>query len=311
MSVSNTAAPCDCSIVLVALVGGDALGACLRRLAPWQGRCRVMLGEDMQDVAKWQAHFPAVQFADGRGLSVPMRRQRGVEAAQNPIVALLEDTSLPDPGWLEAMCEAFINDNVGAAAGPVRIDPALGGRYQALACTEYGRYHPDRFLRLALGAPDAGGTQAVSRLPGNNLAYRRALLLEILQGSDHGLIEGKVNEALKARGFSLALQPRMAVLYAAADFHGARLGTRLQHGRLYAGQRAAGRSYPARLVWFAASLLLPAVLSVRALAGMTRAVKPAAWPKTAFWICLMESAWAIGESVGYLAGAGRSMEAWR
>lgn len=309
--MSNTAAPCDCSIILVALAGGEALEACLHRMTPWHGRCHVMLGEDMEDVATWQARFPAVRFVESRGLPVPVRRQRGVEAVLSPVVALLEDTSLPDPGWLQAICDAFANDNVAAAAGPVRIDPALGGRYQALACTEYGRFHPDRFPHLALGAPDAGGTQAVSRLPGNNLAYRRARLLEVLQGSDHGLFEGEVNEILKARGFSLAFQPQMAVLYAAADSHGARLGTRMLHGRLYAGQRVAGRSYSTRLAWFAGSLVLPAVLSARSLAGMTRAVKPAAWPKTAFWICLMECAWAIGESVGYLAGTGRSMEAWR
>ena len=85
----------------------------------------------------------------------------------------------------------------------------------------------------------------------------------------------------------------------------------MQHGRLYAGQRVTGRSYPVRLAWFAGSLFLPAVLSARGLASMTRAVKPAAWPGTAFWICLMETAWAVGESLGYLAGAGRSMKAWR
>jgi hypothetical protein len=133
----------------------------------------------------------------------------------------------------------------------------------------------------------------------------------MLKDCDHGLLEVEANEFLQSRGFALAFQPRMAVLYAAADYHSARLGTRMRHGRLYAGQRTAGQKYSTRLMWFAKSMLLPAVLSARALAGMTHAVRPAAWPTTAFWICLMESAWAIGESVGYLAGAGRSMEAWR
>ena len=309
--MSTTPAPCDCSIVVIALAGGTALDACLRRIAPWHGRCHVMLGENMENVATWQSRFPAARFAEGRGLAVPVRRQRGVEAAQSQVVALLEDTSLPEPGWLDAMCDAFADGNVSAAAGPVLIDPALGGRYQALACAEYGRFHPERFPQLALDAPDPTGTQTVSRLPGNNLAYRRAVLLEILKDSNHGLIEGEVNEILMARGLSLAFQPQMAVVYSAVDAYGARLGTRMQHGRLYAGQRVAGKSYLTRLAWFAGSLLLPAILSARSLAGMMRAVKPTAWPKTAFWICLMESAWAIGEGVGYLAGAGRGMEAWR
>ncbi len=265
----------------------------------------------MGDISTWQSRFPAAKFSDGRGLPVPLRRQRGIEETHGQLVALLEDTSLPEPGWLEAMCEAFSSNDIAAAAGPVRIDPDLGARYQALACTEYGRFHPARFPRLALGAPDAAGTRAVSRLPGNNLAYRRSRILEILDASDHGLVEGEANELLKQRGHRLAMQPRMAVTYSATDHRGARLGTRMKHGRLFAGHRGAGRAPAARLLLFAGSLLLPAVLSARALAAMTRAVRPAAWPGTALWICLMETAWAIGESAGYLWGAGRSLEAWR
>jgi hypothetical protein len=30
-----------------------------------------------------------------------------------------------------------------------------------------------------------------------------------------------------------------------------------------------------------------------------------------FWIALMESAWALGEAIGGLAGEGKSMNAWR
>jgi hypothetical protein len=270
-----------------------------------------MLGENMGRAESWQPRHPAVRFSQGEGLTVPMRRQRGVESTQAELVALLEDTSVPVPGWLEALCDAFTSEKVAAAGGPVRVDPALDPRSQALACTEYGRFHPDRFARLALGPPDARGTQAASRLPGNNLAYRRSTLLPLLAESDHGLLESEVNGILMARGLCLAYQPRMAVVYSAPDPLGIRLGTRLHHGRLYAGQRSAGWSHAARLAWVAGSLLLPAMLCARSLAAMTRAVRPAAWPQTAFWICLMESAWAAGEAIGYLAGGGRSLEAWR
>lgn len=310
--MNNIAAPCDCGIVVVALVGGDALKACLGSIAPWQDRCIVVLGENMEDAGVWRARFPAPQFVEGGGLSVPMRRQRGVAAVRGRLVAVLEDTSLPDPGWLEAICAAFSQDRIAAAAGPVRIDPALGGRYRALACTEYGRFHPDSFPRLALAAPGASGTQPVSRLPGNNLAYRREPLQSILNGSDHGLVEGEVNALLAERGFTLALQPGMGVVYAAPDLHGARLRTRMQHGRLYAGSRAAGLPFSTRLARsVAAVLVLPGVLCARSLSSMTRAVAPGSWLGTAFWICAMECAWALGESAGYLSGAGHSIEAWR
>lgn len=310
--MSSSAAPCDCGIVVIALVGGDALAACLRSVGPWQDRCVVVLGESMEEAAVWRARFPASQFVEGKGLSVPLRRQRGVGVVGGRLVAMLEDTSLPVADWLDAVCAAFVDERVAAAAGPVRIDPSLGGRFRALACTEYGKFHPRSFPRLASAPPAANGTQPVSGLPGNNLAYRREPLLAILDGSARGLVEGDVNAALVAHGFTLAMHPRMAVVYAAADVHGAGLRTRFLHGRLYAGNRAAGVEFSKRLAWsIAALLILPAMLSARALSGMTRALPPAAWPATAFWICAMECAWATGESIGYLAGAGRSIEAWR
>lgn len=301
--------PCDIDIVVVALVGGEALAACLQRLTPWQGRCHVVLHAD-NEVASWQARFPEAHFLAGEGQPVPLRRQRGVLAAQGTFVALLEDTTLPEPGWLEAACDAFTNARIAAVAGPIHIEPNLPARYQALACTEYGRYHAALFPRLGLGEAN-GGMQNVSRLPGNHLAYRRALLLDILASGTRGLIEGEVNEIMKSRGHWLAYQPRMAACYAAADSHGASLATRMQHGRLYASQRAASVGWVGRLVLFAKALLLPAVLSVRGLGSMLRVVKPMAWAGTALWIVLMESAWAWGEAVGTLAGPGRSMEAWR
>ena len=95
--MNDPPAPGDCSIVVVALVGGEALKECLCRIHAWHDRCQVMLGADMEGVATWRLRFPAVQFAEDRGLPVPVRRQRGVEAAHSRLVALLEDTSLPEP----------------------------------------------------------------------------------------------------------------------------------------------------------------------------------------------------------------------
>lgn len=300
---------CDIDLVIIALLGGETLAACLTRLTPWLDRCHVVLNT-ADDIASWQGRFPQVHFLACEGQPVPLRRQRGVQAAQSEFVVLLEDTTLPEPGWLEAACEAFTNKQVAAVAGPVNIAPNLSGRFQALACTEYGRYHAALFPRLSLGEAN-GDMQKVSRLPGNHLAYRRAVLWEILASGTRGLIEGEVNEILKSQGQWLAYQPRMAACYAAADRHGASLGTRMQHGRLYASQRAAGRGLVGKLVLFAKALLLPAVLSARGLGSMLRAVKPSAWPSTALWIVLMESAWAWGEALGSIAGPGRSMEAWR
>lgn len=301
----------DYTIVIISIVGGNALISCLEGLAPWHGQCHVILGSNDTNQDTWQIRFPHVRFSDGRGMSVPRKRQRGVEESQTRIVAILEDTSLPEAGWVDAIVEAFKDDKVAAVAGPVRIDPALNGRYLALGCTEYGRYHPDLFPRLALVRDGPNRLRPVSLLPGNNLAYRRSRVLDALKNCEHGLIEGEVNEILKSRGFSLAFHPSMAVLYTAVDVHGGCLKTRVQHGRLYAGQRVTGKPSLTRLRSVARSLLLPAVLSARTLLRMRYVVKPSAWITTACWILLFESAWALGEGTGYLRGIGRSMDDWR
>lgn len=295
----------------MALVGGEALAACLRGLPEAHDRCVVVLAEHMGGAGYWETRFPAVRFIDASGLPVPLRRQRGVEAACGDIVALLEDTSVPDPDWCRAVCQAFADPQVAAAGGPVRVSPALPGRFQALACGEYGRFHPRRFPRLGISAVAADGRQPVARLPGNNLAYRRGRLMPLLNQSDRGLIETEVNQALQTRGFTLLLQPGMSVMYAAADRANARLRARWQHGRLFAGSRVAGQDWGTRLAWFVKSLLLPFLLSGRAWGSMTQAVRPTAWIGVALWILLLETAWAIGEAVGYLTGSGHSLEAWR
>jgi hypothetical protein len=58
-------------------------------------------------------------------------------------------------------------------------------------------------------------------------------------------------------------------------------------------------------------MLLPLLLTARAWRSMARVVRPAAWPGVAAWILLLETAWAVGEAVGYIAGSGQSLEAWR
>jgi hypothetical protein len=149
----------------------------------------------------------------------------------------------------------------------------------------------------------------VSRLPGNNLAYRREILLQEM--GVFGLIEGQVNEQLISCGFPLYLLPAMKVKYSMMDSNAIRLKTRFQHGRLFAGNRVAGQARKIRIGWFLKALLLPVVLTARGWSSMTRAVEPRAWLRVLVWISILETAWAAGEAFGYLKGTGHSLEAWR
>jgi hypothetical protein len=46
-------------------------------------------------------------------------RNRGIHEARGKIVAFTDDDCLPDPGWLEAIAEAFVNPETYAVHGPV------------------------------------------------------------------------------------------------------------------------------------------------------------------------------------------------
>jgi|GEM_PF-1398983 len=298
------------TVIVIAIAGGDSLRNCLQQIEKQSRQCLVVLGDSMGNVPSWKTEFPAVDFIETEKLPVPLRRQYGVDQASSEFVVLLEDTSIPEDGWLDAIVSAFEEPQVAAVGGPVSISPRLPARYQALACTEYGRFHPERVSQSAIDIINSDTAYPVTRIPGNNLAYRRNDLMSVLNDSDHGLIEGEVNSILASRGKLVVLHPNMAVVYASIDAYGARLYTRMQHGRLFASGRVGGCNIKTRISWFIKSTLLPFVLVFRGWRNMVTAIRPGSWPLVMSWIALMEVSWALGESLGYIAGAGSSLEAW-
>lgn len=296
-------------VVVVSLIGGKALRNCLSRVAEMQLPCIVMLGAG-DDKAELQSDYPEATLIDWSGQPVPVRRKQGVELIDTPIVALIEDSSLPEPGWQDAIMACFTDIDTAAAGGPVCLDSALGSAYLALGCGEYGRFHPRRFPSLAYSEPREAGILPVTRLPGNNLAYRRDHLMAIIRDSQQGLIEGSVNEQLLAAGRTIVMNPAMSVRYAHKDRHGASLNTRFQHGRLFASNRVEDTPAVARLSWALKSAALPFLLTARGVSSMRYAVNPSRWLPVTAWIFMMETGWALGECTGYLFGRGKSLEAW-
>lgn len=303
--------PKDLSIIVIAQLGGDRLEDCLHRLDSGDSECLVVLPDKNQSAKDWSMRFPAVTFVVPQHRAVPLRRLQGALAAHGTIVAFLEDTSLPDPGWCGAVCDAFSDPAVGGAGGPVAIATTLPARYKALACSEFGRFHPKRYRRLACGEPLTGGALPVYRLPGNNLAYRRALLLTLISDRKKGIFETEINSAMRVRDQQIVIHPGMGTTYVGIDRHGGLLSTRMSHGRLFASGCVLVGGIRARATGLLKSLVLPIILSVRSLSNAWSVIEPGAFPKVALWLCAIESSWAVGEGIGYVAGAGDSLESWR
>ncbi len=298
----------ECTIVVVALNGGVNLAECLDALVAQGAPCLVMLGARMES-ATWQRRFPSIRFVEGAA-PVPARRIQGIEAAGTALVGLLEDSSVPGPRWFDAVRDGFESDNVAAVGGPVTIGHDIGARRQALGCCEFGRYHPARVRAWARARGKDGATAfAVDRLPGNNIAYRRSAIRAVTD-SRAPLIETLLNAELRAAGFDLVLDPAMTVDYRPQGDGGVRWIDRYRHGRLYGGNRVAGQSLPGRALFMIKALLLPFVLSGRSLRGMGHAIPVRAWWKVGPLVCWMETAWAVGEAAGTIAGVGRGIEDW-
>jgi len=299
------------SVVVVALIGRDALANCLERLPLDAVECVVVLTKTMRTHSQWERRYPSVVVIEAPDDPVPLRRQRGVMVAKGDVVGLIEDTSWPHEGWCAAVQAAFTDPETAAVGGSVRIAPTLPRRCQALGWSEYGVFAPDQAAQSPSSGCHHDRLIRTDRVPGNNMAFRRPELLELLREEGDGLVEGPICARLLAQGRQILYEPRMLVTLSACDRHDASLTTRLHHGRIYAASRLKGKSWPARLLHLAKATLLPIVLTARAATAMGASSRANVRFPVLFWVSLLATAWALGEAVGSLRGAGHSMSEWR
>lgn len=273
----------DLTVIVVVLLGGEALDRCLQAVRP---RCAEVLVV-RRDGTIIDADGRTAGVADR--LDIPAKRRSAVELATTPLVALLEDIVVPDPGWVDAVTATLSHKGVVACGGPVRMADGLPAQTQALILSEYGRYNE----RAPPGKVDA--------LPGCNFAFRREALREAMRGSE-GLVDLPVFGRLNAMG-KLVCAPAMAVTFAHAWPEAARLKTRFDHGRIYGGGQA---GVLRRTATAAKAVLLPPMLTIRTLRSGGRVA-----PSILAALMLQHSAWAAGEFVGAVFGSGKGLDGWR
>lgn len=277
----RTDVPDDLTVVVVSLVGGAALDACLGALTPQASRITVV-GRGAPDQT-------------GSVLPVPVLRMAALRAAQSPYVAFIEDTAMPDANWAQGLRTALAGSDALAAAGPILISPRLSARGRALGLSEYARFQSTE-------------TGRASALPGLAFAVARGAALSVLGDPPEGLVEGDLFRRLVAAGRTVGAS-QATVVYTAEHEQGARLRTRFRHGRLFAGRRFPRTFLARRLTYAAGALALPPIMVRRALQG--RPPELSVGPGVFGWLCLMSLAWSAGEVVGYLTGdVGDAAESW-
>ena len=224
--------------------------------------------------------------------SVPRRRSLGSKTLTAPLLLWLEDSVALRPGWRGAAVSAFAREpRLGGVSGPLTPSNALPARDRALLVADYGS-----FL-----TPCPLGLRAA--LPGHALLLRREALGPLLT-EQVPLREDTVFAQLRAHGRTLRLLPEME-----ARFEGAGLGqgdpfTLFTQARGWSGRRRAEEPSRAAL----RALMLPGVAALRGRRAWVDARRSAALDgggvTARLWLAGYTAAWALGESVGALAGPG-------
>lgn len=228
-------------------------------------------------------------------------RALGVHLATAPYVAFLEDHCAPEPGWAQALVRAF-DSGPWAAVGYAFIN-ANPGTWVSRSCmmADYALWsapHPDREMKL---------------LPGNNVAYRRDVLLPYgdrlaaLLSPDFVL-----HERLRKDGHRLFVAGSAVASHQNPEEMNFLLAANHTYCRLLAHHRAQAQGWgPARrwIYTLGTPLGAPAIKLLRCF--VTLAPRPSLLPGflAALPVIAITFLWsAVGESLGYSFGPGLAKE---
>jgi hypothetical protein len=240
--------------------------------------------------------YKVIEVGDIRVLS--SAKATAVPEANAPLVAFAEDHCFPEPDWAEALIEAHRRGY--AAVGPVmrNANPATSLSWAGL------------FLHYGCCLqPVVSG--CCTNLPWHNISYSRDLLLEYGAGlTDMLLAEGILLDELRSRGYKLHLEPAATTHHVNISILSSWVRHAFWGGRLFASLRAQKQNWPVwrRLVYIAGSPLIPLIRLYRVLQTIRQVGKGALLPRVIPAILAGLLPHALGETVGYMVGQGRTAE---
>ncbi len=275
------------SIVVGSNGAPRSVEGCLAALAGQADGVEVIVCEPVASGADVQAAFPSVQFLVRAGALVPELWRDGIDVAEGDDVALTISPMRPAPDWVSRLRARLADDEVVAGA----IDPG-----DDLRLVDWAEY----FCRYARDMrPFARRENA--EIPGDNCAYRRALLERTRELYRGGFWEPEVNRALRADGVKLWHDPDVVVYQARSAGFGAFFRQRVHHGRAYGRLRGKRFGTGRNAAGVALAIVVPFVLvartggqvfSRRRFRGRFLAALPT--------LLAYDVAWAAGEGMGHL-----------
>jgi GT2 family glycosyltransferase len=220
----------------------------------------------------------------------------GIAAASAPLVALLEDHSLPESDWAELLIRAHETSDY-AAVAPV-IKNANPGTAASWGCflVYYGQ---DMFAR---------SQDELKHLPGNHSCYRRNILLEY-KSRLPDLLEAEfvLHQDLRTRGFRLFQDPGACAFHINHPRLRSSLEEYVLSSRVFATERAAKWKLTRRVSYVFGSPMIPFVRLLRIAKYIRKAgLDLGSLSRAAPAVFLILCSGAAGEMMGYAFGAGNA-----
>lgn len=234
------------------------------------------------------------------GGNLPALKGSAIREARGEFVAVLDPSDAAEPNWIDEMLAAFADPGVAAVGGSVLLaGPATPGNVAGYLF-EYGAFNPP------LAAGDTEGD-----LPGNNVAYRRALLVgdcaDLLEAE--GFYKPLFHERIRALGGRLVIRPAMRVRHLTRHAFGEFGARRWHYGRCFGALRFRRASAARKALYFAAA---PAAIPLLAARHLARAWRHPGnrrlLPGAALALVGVCAYWGAGEWLGCWFGPGRSCE---
>lgn len=244
--------------------------------------------------------FPWVRRLDLAPGPMPVLKGAAIRAARGEIVAILDPLDVAEPDWVRQILGALSSsDSVSGIGGPVLADGDQTGANQAAYLFEYGHF-----------APPLRAGQTSGDLPGNNVAYRREVLIDWCSDLiPQGFWKPFFHDRIRRRGGELHLCPGMRVHHRTRYRFAAFARRCLNHGRCFGAMRLKQASSGRRAMYILGAPTVPLLLCFR---HVTRALRHPTnrklLPRAFLPLLGVCTAWGVGECLGYWFGAGGSCD---
>ncbi|HKP21698.1 MAG TPA: hypothetical protein VJT68_09285 [Thermoleophilaceae bacterium] len=260
---------------------------CLEAIEPQRDGVEVLVCEPQASAEQVQVRYPWATFIERRDALIPELWRDGIERTSAEVIALTISPMIPASDWVVAIRAELRNADVIAGA----IDPGPGLRVSDFA--EYlCRYAKD--MRPFEPHPSID-------LPGDNSAYRRAVLVEARETYADGFWEPVVNRALADRGARLFHTPVPVVYQGRSAGWAAFTRQRLRHGEAHGRQRGERFSPARNVLGVLGAPAVPVLLTARILREVSSRGPLGLRTLLALpHVLLFNIAWAVGEARGHL-----------